>query len=131
MSTFSKTERLTSRKTIKALINRGHKLYSYPFKIFWLVHPKEENSFFDMKVAFSVPKKKFKRAVTRNTLRRRMREAFRCHKETFKEALKEYPHSLSVLIIYTPHKETGYKTMEGGMQQAFGLLKKNIKEKTL
>lgn len=130
MSTIKKKERLSSQKEIVYLVKEGDMFYCYPFRILWSVTPNDEHPSFHMQAAFSVPKKKFKKAVKRNTIRRRMKESFRLNKEPFKQEMKKYPFTLSLLIIYTPTNELKYTKIDHGMKKIFQRLKKAIAEKT-
>jgi ribonuclease P protein component len=130
MSTFKKHERLSSQKQIANLFKEGNTFLNYPFRVLWSVSKNERNESFQMQVAFSVPKRKFKKAVTRNTIRRRLKESFRLNKERFIEEMGPYSFNLSLLIIYTPAKELHYNTIEAGMKKNFDILKKVIADKT-
>ena len=77
--TFTKEERLCNKKLIDELFHNGSSFLCYPFKISWLIADGDQP--YPAQVLFSVPKKRFKRAVDRNLLKRRMREAYRLHKE--------------------------------------------------
>jgi ribonuclease P protein component len=130
MSTFKKHERLSSQKQIAKLVQEGNTFLNYPFRVLWSISKNEHSESFHMQVAFSVPKRKFKKAVTRNTIRRRMREAFRLNKDRFNEEMEPYPFNLSILIIYTPARELHYNTIEAGMKKNFEILKKALADKT-
>ncbi len=65
--------RLSSKKDIGQLIERGTVLFRYPFKLYLYPLPDAEGSSF----VISVPKKNFKRAVHRNKIKRLVREAIR------------------------------------------------------
>jgi ribonuclease P protein component len=73
---FPKSERLHSRKYIKELFDKSSSFFLYPFKVIFLpAQPGETNQ-----VLISVSKKKLKRAVHRNLIKRRIREAYRLNK---------------------------------------------------
>lgn len=84
---FTKEERLCNKKLIDELFHNGSSFLCYPFKVSWMAvsHPQE----FPAQVLFSVPKKRFKGAVDRNLLKRRMREAYRLNKQQYLYSLLE------------------------------------------
>ena len=79
--TLGSEKRLKSRKKIERLFESGNRLQKFPLKAVYVVEPTESPGF---QIAVSVPKKLFKRAVDRNLLKRRMREAFRLHQHQLK-----------------------------------------------
>lgn len=129
MSKFPKEERLNSRKRIASLVSQGHLFHAYPFRVHWCPSQAATDGF-HLEAAFSVPKRKYKKATSRNRIKRKMREAFRLHKETFKTSLGGVNQFLSLLIIYTPKNEVDYHTMEKGMIELLSILEKKLNEKT-
>ena len=79
MYTFKKEERLCNKKLIDGLFHNGSSFLCYPYRVSWLAV--EENAEFPVQVLIAVPKKRYKRAVDRNLVRRRIREAFRLNKQ--------------------------------------------------
>jgi ribonuclease P protein component len=79
MYTFKKEERLCNKRLIDELFHNGSSFLCYPFKASWLFI--DEPLEFPVQILFSVSKKRFKRAVDRNLIKRRMREAYRLHKQ--------------------------------------------------
>jgi ribonuclease P protein component len=77
MPTFKKDEKLSSEKWIQELFAKGSSFYLYPFKVITLPHPINT---LPNQVLISVPARTFKRAVDRNLLKRRIREAYRLNK---------------------------------------------------
>ena len=69
---FPKEQRLRQRERIAALPSKGTALFKYPLKAYWLPGESAVSRY-----AIAVPKKSFKRAVKRNLLKRRIREALR------------------------------------------------------
>jgi ribonuclease P protein component len=81
MYTFTKEERLCNKRLIDSLFQNGSSFLCYPFKVSWLLS--EDTQPFPVQILFSVPKKRYKRAVDRNLIKRRMREAYRLHKQEY------------------------------------------------
>nr|WP_315418887.1 ribonuclease P protein component [uncultured Pedobacter sp.] len=79
MYTFKKEERLCSRKHLDLLFKNGSSFLLYPFRISYLFVDAPANV--QAQVVINVPKKRYKRAVDRNLLKRRIREAYRLNKQ--------------------------------------------------
>ena len=73
---FSKHEKLTGKKKIEELFKDGSSFYLSAFQIKYHLGAEEVHQ-----VLIAVPKKLFKRAVDRNLIRRRIREAYRLNKQ--------------------------------------------------
>jgi len=94
-------ERLSSRKIIGSLFEKGSSLYSYPFTIAWMEGDPAQQ--YPARVAISVPKKRLKRAVDRNRVKRVVREAWRHNKTALYEALEQQKIKIVLMLIYTGH----------------------------
>jgi ribonuclease P protein component len=81
MYTFKKEERLCNKKLIDGLYHSGSSFLCYPFKASWQFIDVPQK--FPVQIVFSVSKKRFKRAVDRNLVKRRMREAYRLNKQQY------------------------------------------------
>lgn len=79
MYTFRKEERLCSRKYLDLLFKNGSSFLLYPFRVSYLFI--DEPAAVQAQVVINVPKKRYKRAVDRNMLKRRIREAYRLNKQ--------------------------------------------------
>src|SRR5687768_2092467 len=100
MNTFKKEERLHSRSLIRSLITDGKSFNAFPVMLIYKVYPAEnEPTLFH--AAFSVAKKRFKRAVDRNLLKRRMRESFRLNKLDIKQHFSQHNKHCVLMFIYT------------------------------
>lgn len=85
--TFSKAERLCSKKLIERLFGgEGKSFPAFPLRVVYMPLTEEEMAA-DVSILVSVPKKRFKRAVKRNRVKRQVREAYRRNKHILTEAL--------------------------------------------
>ena len=78
MYTLKKEERLCNKRLIDGLFHNGSSFLCYPFKATWCLS--DMPAALPAQVLFAVSKKRFKRAVDRNTVKRLMREAYRLNK---------------------------------------------------
>jgi ribonuclease P protein component len=69
----------------------------------------------EAQLGISVPKKKFAKAVDRNTIKRRIRESFRKNKHPLYEILKKKNLSIALMIIYIAKEELPYQEIEKKM----------------
>ena len=86
-NTLPKSERLAGGKCIDALLADGRWGVCGCIKYCWL--PREDASM-PSRIMVSVPKRFFKRAVKRNLLKRRIREAYRVRKIAGADILLQY-----------------------------------------
>jgi ribonuclease P protein component len=93
--TFKKAERLTGKKNIQELFEKGSSFYLYPFKVLYLQNLDEKIR--THRVLISVSNKAFPRAVDRNLIKRRIRESYRLQKSV----LKEKQGNLKIGLVYT------------------------------
>jgi ribonuclease P protein component len=98
---FSKQERLCNRNDFQKLFSEGRSFYCYPFRCIYLW---KETSDFSVKIAVSVSKKKFKRAVDRNRIKRIARESYRLEKGILYQKYTDTSKQVDILVIYTETK---------------------------
>ncbi|MCW5519912.1 ribonuclease P protein component [Aureitalea sp. L0-47] len=106
--TFQKHEKLKSRKTIGALFSEGKGINKFPLRMIYL-HIEGQES---IKAGFSVPKRNFKLAVSRNRIKRLMREAYRLHKNKLKPNNGD---NFALLFLYIGRKECDFSEIEKAM----------------
>ena len=114
--TLKKEERLCSKKKIELLFQSGASIMAFPIRMQYLLTEAEDSS--PVKILFSVPKKRFKRAVKRNLIRRRMREAFRLNKHQLYAAIPDGKQLLCA-FIYVDSTIHPYDAILKGTIKAF------------
>ena len=115
MSTFGKNERLCSRKQIEMLFASGKSFSAFPFRVQYLYVPRFDEAV--SQVMFPVPKKRFKRAVKRNLIRRRAKEAFRLNKHLLYTGIPE-GYTLIAAFIYVDAAIQPYSSIHKGIMKA-------------
>tara|TARA_B100000497_G_scaffold106924_1_gene124137 strand:- start:435 stop:803 length:369 start_codon:yes stop_codon:yes gene_type:complete len=110
--TFSREERLKSKETLASLFSKGSHFVFPPLHVRYRYIPSNKSS---VQVAFTVPKKKFKRAVDRNLLKRRMREAYRLNKSLIEEKNQSKLKELSIIFIYSSQEILSTEKIESAM----------------
>jgi ribonuclease P protein component len=104
---LGKEEKLKSKKLIERLFAEGNRIKSFPLQLIYL--PINHNEVFPNKVGFSVPKRNIKSAVSRNRIKRLMREVYRKNKYLFTEKVNQ---QYIFMFIYTSYEEIKYVDLE-------------------
>ena len=120
MFTFSKSERLSSKKDISLLYTTGQSKSFYPLKIFWREHVFESE--YPARILITVPKRSFKKAVDRNLLKRRIREAYRLNKNPLYESLLQAEKKLDILIMFVGKEKALLHEIEKALKKALEML---------
>lgn len=117
---FSKNEKLTGKKKIEELFRKGSSFYLKVFQVRYLasseVHSPHE-------ILISVPKKNFKRAVDRNLLKRRIREAYRLNKHVIQDCQPLY-----IGFVYISKQILTFQEIQDQLISALDRLKSNKKD---
>ena len=109
--TLSKAERLNSFMLIEKLFAGGSKSFpAFPLRIVYL--PVEGEQLPTVSLLISVPKKRFKRAVKRNQVKRQVREAFRKHKYILTDKLETKGMKLVIAMIWLDNEIHSSKEVE-------------------
>ncbi|MBN2636193.1 MAG: ribonuclease P protein component [Prolixibacteraceae bacterium] len=124
---FIKKERLCSKKVIDKLFTEGESFLVFPLKFVFL--KTALSSDFPVQAGFSVGKKVFKKAVQRNLLKRRMREAYRLNKHDLYINIED--KQLALFIIYIGKSIIEYKPINDAMKKGIKKLVKEINENQL
>jgi ribonuclease P protein component len=118
---YGKTDKLKSRKQIEQLFREGKTISEPPLRLIWL----RENHLGQLQAGVSVSRRHYKRAVDRNLIKRRMREAYRLNKNELSLFSSEQQILLSLFWIYTSRKILPFSEMEKACRS---ILQKLIKQ---
>lgn len=118
--TLSKEERLSWKRYIDLLFAKGQSFVAFPLRVVYL--PVKEDSLAPVSILISVPKKKFKRAVKRNLIKRQIREVYRVRKYTLIDPLVEKNSRMLVAFLYLDKEIRSFAEMEKAMTKALTTL---------
>ena len=121
MYTFKKEERLCSKKLLDKLFHNGSSFLVYPFRVVSIPETLDVSS--PAQVVIAVSKRKFKHAVDRNLIKRKVREAYRLNKETLLYSfLRERRLNLLIGIHYIGKEIPEYQFVEKKLKLALARL---------
>ncbi len=110
---FPKKEHLCGEIRISKLFAEGSAFIAYPLRVVFMVSG--EKADVPVNVMVAVPKKRFKRAVKRNRLKRLMRESYRLNKSLLTEMCIEKNINIQIAFNYIADLELDFKTVEAKM----------------
>ncbi len=116
--TFTKQERLCSTKLIKDIFENGNVFHTSQFRVSWIRCSSAMTS--PAQVAVSVPKKTFRLAVTRNLIKRRIREAYRKNKKVLYDCLEAGNTSIAFVLFYRQNHVPEYDETERSVKEVIG-----------
>ena len=100
-----KAERINSKITIETIFKNGKSVFSFPYKVVWNTEVADENKP-AVEILLSVGKKRFKKAVDRNHIKRLIRETFRTNKHILWDYCEVNNLRLQIALVYVD-KEIG------------------------
>ncbi len=109
-ASFPKGERLCGIKAVSELFSGGRGFNQLPLRVVYRVLPADK-TLQPVRLLVSVPKRHFKRAVDRNLIRRRIKEAWRTCKKPLETMVEETGSRLEMALIWSdtvirPYDET-------------------------
>ena len=123
-NTLHKAERLNRKKVIEKMFAGGSRSFSlFPLRVVCL--PVEELDV-PVSVLVSVSKRRFKRAVKRNRVKRLIREAYRLNKQPLLEAVQRSGCRLAVAFIYLSDRVVEFSLLAERMQVALSRLAEEL-----
>lgn len=118
---FPKSEKLKSATTIKKLFEEGKTHTKFPLKVLFIT---QEDSAVTQ-ATFAVPKRNFKKAVTRNRIKRQLREAYRLNKHSLST---NNGKKFALLFLYLGKDRPQYATLNTSMARLVKKLNEEFEE---
>lgn len=113
--TLHKAERLCRKKLIEELFGgKARSFTSFPLRVVFLPVADQPCP---ATILVSVSKRRFKRAVKRNRVKRQIREAYRLNKQLLLPALQAQGQQLVIAFIYLSDKLLPTQQIQGQMRQ--------------
>jgi ribonuclease P protein component len=122
--TFRKDKRISSQKEIDFLFSEGSSFCVFPLRVIYA----KRKGFVDkgVSVLISVPKKKIKRAVHRNRMKRLIREAYRLNKQIFAEEEQMQSGGCLIALLFMGNDLVSYKEIEKALIKVLIQLKEKL-----
>lgn len=107
---FPKEEKLKSRKCIEQLFQEGKAVSKFPLKLIYIATKLPHEV--PIQAGVSVTKRRFKKAVTRNRIKRLMREAYRLRKN---DVFNNISTSYAFMFLYLGKQEPTFEEIDNTM----------------
>ena len=122
--TYTKKEKLKSKKLIDLLFTEGKSVSAYPLRLVYLQTTFNDQA--QIKTGVSVSKRNFKTAVDRNRIKRLMRESYRLNQANyFNNITTQY----AFMILYIGKEKPTFTQIETKMKQMFEKFLSKVSEK--
>ncbi len=127
-NTFPLKEHLKSKSTVEKLYADGASVTAYPLRAVFIEIPATQQEP-TATILISVAKKRFRHAVDRNLVKRRIREAYRLNKHGFVASLEEQGKKMAVAILYIDTKHNSTEFLKKKMVKLLAsIIEKNNKQ---
>jgi ribonuclease P protein component len=117
-NTFRKLERISAQREIDLLFSEGASFTAYPLRVIYL--RKQPFSGVRSAILISVPKKRLKRAVHRNRIKRLVRESYRLNKSGFIDSIQT--EGVLMAFIYVGNGVASHTEIEAAVQKALRIV---------
>ena len=124
--TLQATERLQLRKQIETLFQSGEAFSFYPFRVLFLRTGTGPDDAVPVRIGFSIPKRRVRKAVQRNRYRRLLREAWRLQKSFLYEKIPAGVQ-LHCFLIFTGQEKLTFETAKLSVAKAMEKLAERLK----
>jgi len=134
-NTYSKQEKLKSRKALEGLFAKGQSFSVFPIKVFYTVTnlSEEENPTLDPNASLvhagvGVSARIFKKAHDRNKVKRLLREVYRTQKQPLYRMVTMNQQALNVFLLYIGKELPVFADLQINMAKTLEKLIKKLSE---
>lgn len=106
--TLNETERLKLRKQIETLFQTGKAFSVHPIRVLFLIVPRLPGEISPVRVGFVIPKKRRKKAVDRNRIKRLLKESWRLQKHSLYAQIPE-SQQLHVFFVFNGKENLNFQ----------------------
>lgn len=124
--TLGKASRLKSRKQLDELFRSGKAFNLPPYRVLFITESLTEEGAPALQFGVSAPSRHFKRAVHRNLVKRRIREAYRQQRHALEALLQEKGLAMKLFFICTARELPEWETLNDKMGVALQKLEKEL-----
>lgn len=117
---YARKDKLKSKKLIDQLFTEGKSVTAFPLRLVYLKTEFDDDS--KLKTGVSVSKRLHKTAVSRNRIKRLIREAYRLNKPNY---FNTNTTSYAFMILYIGKEKTTFKALDSNMKRLFEKFLKN------
>lgn len=124
-NSLHKSERLDKKKLIEKLFGGGARSFSvFPLRVVYLALDNVQDE--HAAILVSVSKRRFKRAVKRNRVKRQIRETYRLNKQSLLQTLKEHNLHIAIAFIYLSDELTDSSLITERMKTALSRISEQL-----
>jgi len=120
---FGNQQRLKNKILIGKLFSEGSSVSKYPLRLVYLKI--EESSDTRLRVAVSVSKRSFKKAVDRNRIKRLIREVYRLNKDSFINGIES--DNYAFILLYTGREIPSFEELQNTIIKLSEKFKQQLK----
>jgi ribonuclease P protein component len=126
---LGKEYKLCSKIQIDQVFASGNRISQFPFQS--IIQSASFTQNVPFKVLISVPKKRFKKSVDRNYVKRLIREVIRKNKLNLETFLLQNDFQLAICLIYSSPEKINYSEMELKIGKLFNKIISHVSEQIL
>ena len=127
--TFTKAERLCSKKLIDALFGGGSaSMAAFPLRVVYRLSEPAGDDYVPVAVLISVPKKRLRHAVDRNRMKRQVREAYRRHKQSLWARLSEQKRCMNLAFVCISDEPCPSLKVEDSVKKILRRIEESLEE---